>query len=76
MVHSMLFTNCVKEQCYQEEEEEEENANEQTRTHTHTRMCWQEHTHKHNRTRWRIRYKRSVVSGGSLFYLLGLATGS
>ena len=21
MVHSMLFTNCVKEQCYQEEEE-------------------------------------------------------
>lgn len=26
MVHSMLFTNCVKEQCYQEQEEEEETA--------------------------------------------------
>ena len=69
MVQSMLFTNCVKEQCYHEEEEEE-NGSKHTHTHTHT------HTLTHNRTRSRIRYKRSMVSGGSLFYLLGLATGS
>lgn len=69
MVQSMLFTNCVKEQCYHEEEEEEEkeeNGSKQTHTHTHA----------HNRSRSRIRYKRSTVSGGSLFYLPGLATGS
>lgn len=38
MVQSMLFTNCVKEQCYHEEEEEEENGSKQTYTHTHTGM--------------------------------------
>lgn len=37
MVQSMLFTNCVKEQCYhEEEEEEEENGSKQTHTHTDT----------------------------------------
>lgn len=43
MVHSMLFTNCVKEQCYQEEAEEE-NANKQT--HIHVRVG----THTHTQT--------------------------
>lgn len=36
MVQPMLFTNCVKEQCYHEEEEEEENGSKQTHTHTRT----------------------------------------
>lgn len=36
MVQSMLFTNCVKEQCYHEEEEEEEEENGSKQTHTHT----------------------------------------
>ena len=76
MVHSMLFTNCVKEQCYQEKEEEEEEEEESASKQTHTHICWQERVHTHKRTRSRIRYKRSMVSGGSLFYLLGLATGS
>lgn len=40
MVHSMLFTNCVKEQCYREEEEEPASKHMCTRaggnTHTNT----------------------------------------
>lgn len=45
MVHSMLFTNCVKEQCYQEEEEEED-ASEQANTHT----CAARNTHTYTQS--------------------------
>lgn len=46
MVHSMLFTNCVKEQCYQEEEEEEEEENASKQTHTHMLAGTRAHTQK------------------------------
>lgn len=47
MVHSMLFTNCVKEQCYQEEEE---NTSKQTHTYMCRRECTRAHTYTHTNT--------------------------
>lgn len=66
MVHSMLFTNCVKEQCYHEEEEEENASKQariyvQARTHTHT------HTNVHNKTEGEIQKKHGLLGQPFLF---------
>lgn len=74
MVHSMLFTNCVKEQCYWEEEageteEEEENPGWQVQIHAQAST----HTQIYTTGLDRVRYKRSTVSRDKL--LLVFATG-
>lgn len=42
MVHSMLFTNCVKDQCYQEEEDASEQTHMYVPAETHTHKCAQQ----------------------------------
>lgn len=41
MVHSMLFTNCVKEQCYQEEEDTSKQTHTHVQAETHAHKCTQ-----------------------------------
>ena len=85
MVHSMFFSNCVKEQCYKEEQNTRKHAHTPLNAHIHTHTHTHTHTHANTHTPkgaaatigldGKYDTKASVVSGGCPPLFAGLATG-